>query len=111
MPCFKLDEGGKGKDKKFVMLRTLGKGSFGKVKEALHVMTNQKLAIKILDKEKIAKKNDETRVGREMRILQAMQHPNIIQLYEIIETSRYYFFLMEHATGGELSAIIESRGK
>ena len=107
----KLEEGEKSKDKKFVMLRTLGKGSFGKVKEALHVMTNQKIAIKILDKDKIAKKNDETRVAREIKILTAMHHPNIIQMYEMIETSRYYFFMMEQATGGELSDLIDSRGK
>lgn len=65
------------------MGKTLGKGSFGKVKEAVHVVTDQKLAIKILDKEKVAKKGDETRVAREMKILQTIHHPNIIQLYEV----------------------------
>ena len=105
------------KDKKFFMLRSLGKGSFGKVKESLHVLTNQKLAIKILDKEKIAKKNDETRVSREISILQAMHHPNIVQLYEvlladqIIENSKSFFFLMEAVPNGELTQLIESKGK
>lgn len=106
-----FDDEQKNKDKKFVMLRTLGKGSFGKVKEALHVETGQKLAIKILDKEKIAKKNDETRVAREIQILQTMHHPNLIQLYEIIETNKSFFFLMENATGGELSTYLETKGK
>lgn len=76
-------EDGKPKDKTFVMLKTLGKGSFGKVKEALHVDTGEKIAIKVLDKDKIAKKGDESRVAREIQILETMHHPNIIQLYEV----------------------------
>lgn len=103
------DDDQKIKDKKFIMLKTLGKGTFGKVKEALHVETGQKIAIKILDKEKIAKKNDGVRVGREIQILTTMHHPNLIQLYEIIETNKNFFFLMENATGGELSTYLESK--
>lgn len=66
------------------MGKTLGKGSFGKVKEAVHLATGEKLAIKILDKEKIARKGDEERVEREKKILQTMHHPNLIQLYEVV---------------------------
>ena len=105
------------KEKKFVMLRSLGKGSFGKVKEALHTMTGQKIAIKILDKEKIAKKNDETRVAREIKILQTMHHPNIVQLYEvasrhqIIENQKSFYFLMETVVNGELAQYIEKKDR
>jgi 5'-AMP-activated protein kinase catalytic alpha subunit len=93
------------------MLRTLGKGSFGKVKEALHVLSDQKIAVKILEKDRILASGDEIRVQREIDILQKVQHPNVIQVYEIVETSKYYFFLMENCTGGELSTLIENRGK
>ena len=70
-------------NKKYVILRTLGKGSFGKVKEALHVKTGQKLAIKILEKDRIKSEDDKTRVRREIEIHSRLLHPNITQLYEV----------------------------
>lgn len=73
----------KEKEKKFIFLETLGKGAFGKVRLAEHVLTGMRIAIKILDKEKIAKKNDEITIQREIQILSALHHPNIIQLYEV----------------------------
>lgn len=73
----------KEKEKKFIFLETLGKGAFGKVRLAEHVLTGMKIAIKILDKEKIAKKNDEITIQREIQILSALHHPNVIQLYEV----------------------------
>ena len=64
-------------------MRTLGKGSFGRVKEALHVISGEKIAIKILEKSKIKKEEDLMRVRREIDILKRVRHPNIIQLYEV----------------------------
>lgn len=98
-------------DKKIVMLRTLGKGSFGKVKEALHVLTNEKIAVKILEKDKIVDLSDEVRVKREMDILIKVSHPHIVQLYEVVETSKYYFFIMENAVKGDLATYLESKGR
>jgi 5'-AMP-activated protein kinase catalytic alpha subunit len=94
-------------NRKFIILRSLGQGSFGKVKEALHVLTQEKLAIKILEKDRVRKAEDLVRINREMLILTKVHHPNIIQLYEIIETRRYYFFVMEYAKKGELSRYIK----
>ena len=94
-------------NRKFIILRSLGQGSFGKVKEALHVLTQEKLAIKILEKDRVRKAEDLIRINREMLILTKVHHPNIIQLYEIIETRRYYFFVMEYAKKGELSRYIK----
>lgn len=97
--------------KRIVMVKTLGRGSFGKVKEAVHVLTDAKLAVKILEKDKVVEAGDEIRVQREIEILKKVQHVNIIQVYEIVETSRYYFFLMEICSKGELSAYIENKGR
>lgn len=95
--------------KKYIILRTLGKGSFGKVKEAIHVLSGEKIAIKILEKVKIKKEDDLVRIRREINILSKVQHPNIIQLYEVIETNKYFFFVMEYAMNGELSYYIEKQ--
>lgn len=53
-----------------------------------HLITNEKVAIKILEKDKIKDAADVERVTREIHILKIVRHPNVIQLYEIIETSR-----------------------
>jgi 5'-AMP-activated protein kinase catalytic alpha subunit len=74
----------KDNEKKYIILRTLGKGSFGKVKEALHVKSGEKIAIKILEKARIKKKDDLVRIKREIDILKKVHHKNIIQLYEVI---------------------------
>lgn len=66
------------RQKKYLMLRNLGKGSFGKVKEALHVKSGEKIAIKILEKSRIKKEDDLLRIRREINILSKVRHPNII---------------------------------
>ena len=64
--------------------KTLGQGTFGKVKLAIHERTAQKVAVKILEKKKIVDVSDIERVSREIHILKLVRHPNLIQLYEII---------------------------
>lgn len=82
--------------------KTIGQGTFGKVKVATHVLTGEKVAVKILEKERIEDVNDVERVAREIHILKMIRHPNIIQLYEIIETPKQLYLIMEYASGGEL---------
>ena len=93
------------------MLQTIGRGSFGKVKEALHVTTNEKIAVKILEKAKIEEGKDEERVAREIDILNKAHHPNIIQVFEVVETSKYFFFIMELAGKGEITTYVEQKGR
>ena len=68
--------------------KTLGEGTFGKVRQGTHTLTGELVAIKILEKDKIQDKADIERVTREIQILKIVRHPNVIQLYEIIETNR-----------------------
>ena len=55
-----------------------------------------------MEKEKINDQKDVERITREIKILKKVRHPNVIQLYEIIETEKELFMIMEHANGGEL---------
>jgi 5'-AMP-activated protein kinase catalytic alpha subunit len=89
----------------------LGKGTFGKVKLATHDKTGQKVAIKILEKKKIVDFADIERVSREIHILKLIRHPNLIQMYEIIETIKYLFIVMEYCSGGELFDYITEKKK
>lgn len=67
------------------------------------------MAIKILEKHKICDVSDVERVSREIHILKLIRHPNIIQLYKIIETPKRLYLIMEYADGGELFDYIVSR--
>lgn len=80
----------------------MGEGTFGKVKLGIHTQTQEKVAIKILEKSKITDVADVERVTREINILKQVRHPNIIQLYEIIETPKQLFLVMEYVSEGEL---------
>jgi 5'-AMP-activated protein kinase catalytic alpha subunit len=86
----------------YILGKTLGEGTFGKVKMGTHILTGEKVAIKILEKDRIVDVSDVERVAREIHILKLIRHPNIIQLYEIIETPKQLFLIMECASGGEL---------
>jgi carbon catabolite-derepressing protein kinase len=68
----------------YVVLRTLGEGSFGKVKLAVHQSTGQKVALKIISRKKLLSKEMEGRVEREIEFLQLLRHPHIIKLYVLL---------------------------
>jgi len=80
----------------YIISKTIGEGTFGKVRLGIHTLTNEKVAVKILEKDKIKEIADVERVTREIFILKLIRHPHIIQLYEIIETPKNLFFIMEH---------------
>jgi 5'-AMP-activated protein kinase catalytic alpha subunit len=62
----------------YVLARTIGEGTFGKVKLGTHILTNEKVAVKILEKDRITEVSDVERVAREIRILKTIRHPFII---------------------------------
>ncbi|KAI5067635.1 hypothetical protein GOP47_0018163 [Adiantum capillus-veneris] len=91
--------------------KTLGIGSFGKVKVAEHAATGYKVAIKILSKRKIRMMDMEEKVRREIKILRLFMHPHIIRLYEVIDTPTDIYLLMEYVNSGELFDYIVEKGR
>lgn len=91
--------------------KTLGIGSFGKVKVAEHVLTGHKVAIKILNRKKIQSMDMEEKVRREIKILRLFMHPHIIRLYEVIETPVDIYVVMEYVKTGELFDYIVEKGR
>ena len=63
------------------IIRTLGEGSFGKVKLAVHRMTGQQVALKVIARKKLISRDMVGRVEREIEYLQLLRHPHIIKLY------------------------------
>eukprot|EP01102_Stenamoeba_stenopodia_P007388 TRINITY_DN206_c0_g8_i1.p1 TRINITY_DN206_c0_g8~~TRINITY_DN206_c0_g8_i1.p1 ORF type:complete len:898 (-),score=181.60 TRINITY_DN206_c0_g8_i1:97-2790(-) len=90
--------------------RTIGKGQFGKVKIARHVLTGEKVAVKIIRKFML---DDNTMklVRREINIMKLLKHPHIIRLYEVMETEKLLFLIMEYASGGEVLDFIVAHGR
>lgn len=86
----------------------MGKGTFGKVRVGTHLLTDEKVAVKILEKDKIVDSSDVDRVSREIHILKILRHPVVVQMYEIIESEKELFLIMEYARGGELFDYIVS---
>ncbi|NWI79229.1 HUNK kinase, partial [Dryoscopus gambensis] len=81
----------------------LGEGSFAKVREGLHVLTGEKVAVKVIDKKRAKKDTYVTKnLRREGQIQQMIRHPNIAQLLDILETENSYYLVMELCPGGNL---------
>ena len=62
----------------FIIGKTKGKGTFGKVKQGTHIVTGDKVAIKILEKDKIKDQSDIDRINREITILKKVRHPHVV---------------------------------
>ena len=86
----------------YQFIKTIGKGTFGKVKLSIHLPTKEYVAIKILEKSKIQDKDELMRIEREIKYLKLLNHPNIIQIYEVIDNPKNFYIVMEYASGGEL---------
>ncbi|KAI1091297.1 Pkinase-domain-containing protein [Rostrohypoxylon terebratum] len=92
------------------IIRTLGEGSFGKVKLAVHRSTGQKVALKIIARKKLISRDMVGRVEREIEYLQLLRHPHIIKLYTVIKTPAEIIMVLEYA-GGELFDYIVKHGR
>ena len=67
----------------YTVVKTLGEGSFGKVKLAVHQVSGQKVALKIISRRKLITRDMAGRIEREIQYLQLLRHPHIIKLYVI----------------------------
>ncbi|KAM4666510.1 MAP/microtubule affinity-regulating kinase 3 isoform 14-T14 [Amazona ochrocephala] len=74
------------------LLKTIGKGNFAKVKLARHILTGRELF-------------------REVRIMKILNHPNIVKLFEVIETDKTLYLIMEYASGGEVFDYLVAHGR
>ena len=86
----------------FIIKEKLGEGAFGSVRLGINKQTNEKVAIKILEKNKIKKYEDKLRIQREIELLKKLRHPNIVRLYSIIETEKQFILITEYIKGQEL---------
>lgn len=87
---------------KYEVGRTIGEGTFAKVKFARNSETGEPVALKILDKEKVLKHKMAEQIRREIATMKLIKHPNVVRLYEVMGSKTNIFIVMEFVTGGEL---------
>ncbi|XP_064215946.1 MAP/microtubule affinity-regulating kinase 3 isoform X10 [Tribolium castaneum] len=95
---------------KYKLLKTIGKGNFAKVKLAKHVPTGKEVAIKIIDKTQLNPSSLQ-KLFREVRIMKMLDHPNIVKLFQVIETDKTLYLVMEYASGGEVFDYLVLHGR
>ncbi|XP_066955268.1 MAP/microtubule affinity-regulating kinase 3-like isoform X8 [Macrobrachium rosenbergii] len=95
---------------KYRLLKTIGKGNFAKVKLAKHVPTGKEVAIKIIDKTQL-NPGSLQKLFREVRIMKILDHPNIVKLFQVIETEKTLYLVMEYASGGEVFDYLVFHGR
>ena len=90
----------------------IGSGAFGKVILGLHIITGERVAIKILDKFILSQTpEDYELVRQELSILKIVKHKYIVQLYEILETPQHIFIIMEYCEGQDIMDYILTRNR
>uniref|UniRef100_A0A8C1GKT7 non-specific serine/threonine protein kinase n=1 Tax=Cyprinus carpio TaxID=7962 RepID=A0A8C1GKT7_CYPCA len=85
------------------LLKTIGKGNFAKVKLAKHILTGKEVRIAFTPQIK--------NLFREVRIMKLLNHPNIVKLFEVIETDKTLYLMMEYASGGEVFDYLVAHGR
>ena len=92
----------------YKIIGILGKGSFGIVKLGIHILTNEKVAIKIISK---ANEKHNILTETEISILKSINHQNIIKVFDVIETKENYYIIFEYISGGNLQKYIQTQGR
>ena len=80
----------------YVFVRNIGEGSFGKVKLMRHKVTDQQVAMKIINRRKLISRDMAGRIEREISYLQLLRHPHIIKLFSVITTKNDICMVLEY---------------
>lgn len=96
---------------KYELGKTIGEGTFAKVRFARNSETGEHVAIKILSKEKVLKHKVVEQIMREISTMKLIKHPNVVCLQEVMGSKSKIFIVLEYATGGELFDKIVNHGR
>ncbi|XP_037376985.1 serine/threonine-protein kinase MARK2-like [Talpa occidentalis] len=92
----------------YQILRTLGEGTYGKVKLARHSLTGTEVALKVIRKSWWVSKESLT---REVCNMKALSHPHIVQLFQVLDTKGQLILVMEYMEGGDLHDYLQHHGR
>jgi 5'-AMP-activated protein kinase catalytic alpha subunit len=99
-------------NRQFILDRILGKRSFSEVYLPRNIRTGENVAIKVICKKKLkSSKPMEDMLKKEISIMRTLNHPNIVQLYQVMATKNNNYLVMEYANGGTVFQKIRSAGE
>lgn len=81
--------------------QTIGQGHFATVKSAKHIFSGERVAIKIIEKLKLDSISRE-HLFQEVKCMKLVQHPNVVRLYEVIDTNSKLYLIQELGDGGDM---------
>lgn len=90
--------------------RTLGEGTYAKVKFGQHAVTGAKVAIKVIEKKRIVQEALDKHIKREIAIMKALNHPNIVNMMDVMASRERIYVVMELVPGGELFDYVTAHG-
>lgn len=96
---------------KYELGRTIGEGTFAKVKFAQNTETGESVAMKIVDRSTILKRKMVDQIKREISIMKLVRHPCVVRLYEVLASRTKIYIILEYITGGELFDKIVRNGR
>ncbi|XP_038987679.1 CBL-interacting protein kinase 8-like isoform X2 [Phoenix dactylifera] len=96
---------------KYEVGRTIGAGTFAKVKFAQNTESGESVAMKVLDRATIIKHKMVDQIKREIFIMKLVRHPHVVRLYEVLASRTKIYIILEFITGGELFDKIVHHGK
>ncbi|KNA24768.1 hypothetical protein SOVF_013030 isoform A [Spinacia oleracea] len=96
---------------KYEIGRTIGEGTFAKVKFAQNTETGESVAMKVLDRSAILKHKMVEQIKREITIMKLVRHPHVVRLHEVLASRTKIYIILEYITGGELFDTIAHRGR
>lgn len=94
----------------FAVHHQIGQGVYAIIKKCTHRQTGYKLALKTYEKKQLTKKSQLMAIHREIYILAGMDDPNIMRLYEVIDTKTYVHLVMELCLGQPLNEFAVQHG-
>src|SRR6476660_8640774 len=94
----------------YQIVETLGRGGMGVVYKATDTHLDRFVVIKVLPPEKVADPERKRRFVQEAKAASALNHPNIVHIYDIAEADGVQFIAMEYVPGQTLDQIIGRKG-
>lgn len=96
---------------KYELGRTIGEGTFAKVKFAQNTETGESVAVKVLDRQTVLKHKMVEQIKREISVMKLVRHPNVVCLHEVLASRYKIYIILEFVTGGELFDKIVHNGR
>lgn len=94
----------------YVLDSQIGEGQFGQIFRSRHLRTKCPVAIKVI-KKAVYQSNQQllTQLGREIKIMRKLRHPNLMRLHEFFQSSRHYYIVMDLCPEGDLLGFMARR--